>query len=189
MLRVMAIETELAAPTLLIAVPQIGDPSFVRGVVFILEHGDQGSMGLIINKASSLPMGAFCASQNMEYRGDTSALVHQGGPVQTDRAFILHASGHEGPETEIITDDIRLSYSLESLKILADDPPKHLRVFLGYAGWGPGQLADEVSGGAWLLSPPNEHLVFETEATRMWETALREIGIEPVQLMHSGALH
>ncbi len=70
---------------------------------------------------------------------------------------------------------------MESLKILADDPPKHLRVFLGYAGWGPGQLADEVSGGAWLLSPPTEHLVFETEATRMWEAALREIGIEPVQ--------
>ncbi len=82
--------------------PQLGDPSFVRGVVFILEHGDQGSMGLIINKPSSLPMGAFCASQSMEYRGDTSALVHQGGPVQTDRAFILHASGLEGPETETI---------------------------------------------------------------------------------------
>lgn len=185
----MGIETELQAPSFLIAVPQLGDANFNRGVVFILEHGDHGSMGLIINRPSSLPIGAFCASQSMDYHGDTTALVHQGGPVQTDRAFILHASTHEGPETEAIMGEIRLSYSLESLRLLADEPPDHLRVFLGYAGWGPGQLAEEVSAGAWLVSNPTERLVFDTPADVMWETALRDLGIEPVQLMHSGSVH
>lgn len=185
----MAIETELAAPAFLIAVPQLGDPNFYRGVVFILEHGEQGSMGLLVNRPSNLPIGTFCASQSMSYKGDGTAFVHQGGPVQTDRAFILHASKHEGPETEAVTGDIRLSYSLESLRLLADDPPTHLRVFLGYAGWGPGQLAEEVSAGAWLLSNPTENLVFDIAPDKVWEAALRELGIEPVQLMHSGAVH
>ena len=185
----MGIETELGAPAFLIAVPQLGDPNFVRGVVFILEHGEHGSMGLLINRPSSLPIGAFCASQSMEYRGDTSALVHQGGPVQTDRAFILHASDHEGPETESVMEGVRLSYSLESLRMLADDPPANLRVFLGYAGWGPGQLAEEISAGAWLVSNPTERLVFETPPDEVWEASLRDLGIEPVQLMHSGAVH
>ena len=189
MVTVMAIEMELAAPAFLIAVPQLGDPNFNRAVVFILEHGEQGSMGLIINRPSTLPMGAFCTSQNMDYKGDTAALVHQGGPVQTDRAFILHASDHEGPETEDVMGDIRLSYSLESLRMLAESPPRHMRVYLGYAGWGPGQLAEEISAGAWLMGQPAERLVFDVAPDKVWDTALRDIGIEPVQLMHSGAVH
>jgi len=93
----MAIEADLAAPCFLIAVPQLGDPNFTRGVVFILEHGEEGSMGIVINKPSNLDIGTFCASQNMTFKGDTSGLIYQGGPVQTDRAFILHSSQHEGP--------------------------------------------------------------------------------------------
>ena len=185
----MMIETELAAPTFLIAVPQLGDPNFNRGVVFVLEHSDEGSMGLLLNRPSSLLMGAFCTSQNMTYHGDTQSLVYQGGPVQTDRAFILHASEHQGPETERVTDTVRLSYSLESLRLLADDPPAHLRVFLGYTGWGPGQLASEISAGAWLVHSPSDRLVFNVTAESVWETALGELGIQPVQLMHSGAIH
>ena len=185
----MGIETELTAPAFLIAVPQLGDPHFNRGVILILEHGEQGSMGLMVNRPSTVQMGAFCASQNMLYRGDKSALVYQGGPVQTDRAFLLHASNHQGPETEVVLDTIRLSYSLDTLRMLAENPPEHWRVFLGYAGWGPGQLADEISAGAWLVSNPSEQLVFRFASDTIWDAALREIGIEPVQLMHSGTVH
>ncbi len=185
----MIVETELRAPCFLVAVPQLGDPNFNRGVVMVLEHGDEGSMGLVINRPSTLDMGTFCGSQNMQFKGDPSAVVFQGGPVQTDRAFILHASDHEGPETERIIDNLRLSYSLESLKLLVDDPPEKLRVFLGYAGWGPNQLAEEVTQGAWLVSPPTVNLVFGVKVEQVWEVALRDMGIDPVQLMHSGAVH
>lgn len=185
----MVFEIELKAPTFLIAVPQLGDPHFFRGVVLVLEHGEEGSMGLILNKPSSLAYSTFFKSQSMRYKGDQKALVYQGGPVQTDRAFLLHDSDHDGPETEHVLDRVRLSYSLESLRMLADDPPKHLRIFLGYAGWGPGQLAKEVTAGAWLLSTAEPDLVFNTPPSKVWEAALRDMGIDPVQLVHSGAVH
>jgi putative transcriptional regulator len=185
----VVIETELSAPVFLVAVPQLGDPNFTRGVVLVLEHGDEGSMGLVINRTSNLLLDAFCASQNMQFKGDGSAPIFQGGPVQTDRAFILHVSEHRGPETEQVLGSMHLSYSLESLRLLADAPPRQLRVFLGYAGWGPGQLATEVTAGAWLLCPPSEGLVFDSQPDQVWERALRQMGIEPVQLMHSGAVH
>src|SRR5206468_9782300 len=97
-------------------------------------------------------MATFCDSQEMRFKGDTSALVYQGGPVQTDRAFILHASDHQGPETEKVVEEVRLGYSLDPLRLLAEDPPPRFRVYLGYSGWGPGQLAQEITAGAWLVS-------------------------------------
>ena len=190
MLIFMGIETELRAPAFLIAVPQLGDPNFFRGVVFILEHNDEGSMGLMINRPSKLPYSTFFKSQNMAFKGPSGgAVVNQGGPVQTDRAFLLHESQHKGPETESVVGDLCLSYSLESLRLIAATPPPHLRIYLGYAGWGPGQLAEEVTAGAWLVGRPNRQLVFDVPPDRVWESALRDMGIEPVQLMHSGAVH
>jgi putative transcriptional regulator len=185
----MAIETELAAPAFLIAVPQLGDPNFNRGVVLMLEHSDEGSMGLVINRPTELDMGEFCASQNLTFAGDPSTVIHQGGPVQTDRAFILHISDHEGPETEQVVDGLKLSYSLESLRMLTDEPPTALQIYLGYAGWAPGQLAEEVTSGAWLVATPSKALIFSPDSGAIWELALRELGIDPVQLMHSGAVH
>jgi putative transcriptional regulator len=184
-----SIEVELAAPTFLIAVPQLGDPNFNRGVVFVLEHSEEGSMGLVINRPGTLDLKSFASTQNMQFRGDGTAPILQGGPVQPDRAFILHASEHRGPETEDIMEGTRLSYSLESLKLIVERPPPKLRIFLGYAGWGPGQLAKEITAGAWLLAPATESLVFDTPHDRIWEAALRGMGIDPALLMHSGAVH
>ena len=185
----MAIESELAAPQLLIAVPHLGDANFRRTVVLVLDHGDQGTMGLTINRPGSLPMGAFCAGQSMPFAGDPQKRVFQGGPVQTDRAFILHASEHQGPETEVVFDSVRLSYSLESLRIIAQAPPARFRVYLGYAGWAPRQLAAEVHAGAWLVVSPSEELVLGTEAGEIWDRALAREGIAAVQLVPSSGLH
>jgi putative transcriptional regulator len=189
MLTAMTIETELRAPCFLVAVPQLGDPNFHRGVVLVLEHGEEGTMGLIINRPSTLDLATFCSSQNMRFKGDAKRLVYQGGPVQTDRAFILHASSHEGPETERVVGELRLSYSLESLRLIVDNPPDRLRVYLGYSGWGPNQLAEEITQGAWLVGQTNVGLVFGDDVDAIWVGALREMGIDPVQLMHSGAVH
>ena len=185
----MAIETELKAPVLLIAVPQLADPNFYRGVVLVIEHGEEGSMGLLINRPTDVELGDFCNSQQMEFKGNRSGLVYNGGPVQKDRAFILHASEHQGPETELIVESTRMSYSLESLRSLAEDPPNRLRIFLGYAGWGAEQLAQEVTSGAWLTAPATEKLIFDIAFDQVWEAALRDLGIDPIQLMHSGAIH
>ncbi len=189
MLLHMGIETELAAPSFLVAVPQLGDPNFNRGVVLILEHGEEGSMGLVINRPTELQIDDFCASQKMRWQADGSGFVFQGGPVQPERAFILHASHHKGPETEAVLGGLSLSYSMESLKLLAEAPPEEVRIYMGYAGWGPGQLAEELTAGAWLVGYPKEELIFAPQVERVWELALADMGIEPVQLMHSGAVH
>lgn len=180
---------ELGAPTFLIAVPQLVDPNFFRSVVLLVEHSEEGSMGIVVNRPIELEIGEFCASQDMSFKGDPADPVFQGGPVQTDRAFILHESEQEGPETESVLDDLRLSYSLESLAMLVEEPPECLRVFLGYAGWGEGQLAEEVTTGAWLVAPVEPELIFQHDPEKVWETALHHMGIDPLQLMHSGAVH
>ena len=169
--------------------PQLGDPNFNRAVVFILEHGEQGSMGLVISRASNLTVGAFCGTQGLVYRGDPSQAVFFGGPVQTERAFILHSTGPKGPETEEICAGVSISYSLESLRHLSENPTDNLRVFLGYAGWGPGQLASEVQEGAWLLHEPSVDLVFAEPERDPWSEALGQMGIDPAQLVVSSATH
>ena len=179
----------LGAPTFLIAVPQLVDPNFFRSVVLLVEHSDEGSMGIVVNRPIELEIGEFCASQDMSFNGDATQPIFQGGPVQTDRAFILHESGQEGPETETVMGDIRLSYSLESLSMLVEEPPEHLKVFLGYAGWGEGQLAEEVTTGAWLVAPADVNLIFQSNPDDVWELALHQMGIDPLQLMHSGSVH
>lgn len=146
-------------------------------------------MGLVISRASDLTMGAFCGSQGLAYAGDVTRAVYVGGPVQTERAFILHGPCEAGPETEEVLKGVFMSYSLESLRILAQRPTPHLRVFLGYAGWGPGQLADEVREGAWLVHEADPNLVFAEEERDPWQEALSAMGIEPAQLMHSSLAH
>ena len=185
----MVEEVTLASPAILVAVPQLVDPNFLRSVVLLVEHTEEGSMGIVVNRPIELEIGEFCASQDMTFHGDPTQAIYQGGPVQTDRAFILHESGQEGPETETVMDEVRLSYSLESLAILVQDPPENLRVFLGYAGWGEGQLAEEVTSGAWLVGRGDPRLIFNAEPESVWELALRSMGIDPLQLMHSGAVH
>ena len=182
-------EVTLGSPALLVAVPQLVDPNFFRSVVLLVEHTEEGSMGIVVNRPIELEIGEFCASQDMTFHGDPTQAIYQGGPVQTDRAFILHESGQEGPETETVMDDVRLSYSLESLSLLVKEPPNNLRVFLGYAGWGEGQLAEEVTSGAWLVGNGSSDLIFNAEPDSIWELALRQMGIDPLQLMHSGAVH
>jgi putative transcriptional regulator len=183
MLAAVLTETALSAPTFLVAVPSLRDPNFQNTVVLVLEHHPrQGSMGLIINRPSLLPIGAFCASQRMVFHGDVTALVYKGGPVQTDRAFILHSSEHEGPETTCIHEKLKLSYSLESLKLLAQAPPEYMRVFLGYAGWGPGQLAQEMTMGSWLVVPPDNRFIFNTPVDDIWNKTLSSVGIDAYRL-------
>ena len=186
---IVVVEVELRAPAILIAVPQLGDPNFQRAVVLMVEHSDEGSMGLVINRPTDLEIGSFCDSQGMPFGGDGGQPVFVGGPVQTERAFLLHSPGLEGPETEIVMDGVNLSYSLDSLQMLTATPPSNFRVYLGYAGWGPDQLATEIAEGAWLVGESSSELVFISDVEQAWEVALREMGIEPVQLMHSGAIH
>ena len=179
----------LSSPAFLVAVPQLVDPNFQRAVVLLVEHGVQGSMGIVVNRPIELDMGDFCASQSLDFCGNREAKVYQGGPVQTDRAFLLHQSEHQGPETESVMGQVKLSYSLESLEQIVKTPPNRFRSSWATQDGGEGQLAEEVTSGAWLVCHADPSVLYMGNPDDMWESVIRGMGIEPVQLMHSGVVH
>ncbi len=166
--------------------PQLADPNFSRAVVLMIEHSDQGSFGLVINHPSPIKASELLDSLEMSGRGEDSAVVWAGGPVSPSTGWVLHeptgaATPGEAGTIEI-TSTISLSTSPDRLRVIAQSPPRNVRLLLGYSGWGPGQLAQEMSRGAWLHTAAEPSLVFDTPADEMWETALRALGVNPKSL-------
>jgi putative transcriptional regulator len=174
------------APGLLLAMPQLADPNFSRAVVLMIEHGEQGSFGLVINHPSPITASELLESLEMHWRGEPSEVVWQGGPVSPSTGWVLHepvaiAVANTGG-TIAISSTISLSTSPERLRSIANQPPPHVRLLLGYSGWGPGQLAEEMASGAWLHTAVDPTLVFETPPEEMWDAAMRSLGVNPADL-------
>ena len=186
-------ESANLAPGLLLAMPQLADPNFSRAVVLMIEHGDQGSFGLVINRLAFSPghpspikASELLDSLEMSWRGEASAVVWAGGPVSPSTGWVLHEPvglAQPGQGTIEITSTISLSTSPDRLRAIANQPPRNVRLLLGYSGWGPGQLAAEMSRGAWLHTAADPTLVFETPPDEIWEAAMQTLGINPRDLM------
>lgn len=179
-------ESSNLAPGLLLAMPQLADPNFSRAVILMIEHSDRGSFGLVINQPSPIRAAELLDSLKMSWRGEASAVVWAGGPVQPSTGWVLHepigiAQAGVGGTIEV-TSSISLSTSAERLRAIASQPPRNIRLLLGYSGWGPGQLATEMARGAWLHTSVDPRLVFETPASEIWDTAVRSLGISPRDL-------
>jgi len=113
-----------------------------------------------------------------------------GGPVQTDRGWVLMGEPPVGTEFRTIVDGLYLSTSPDVLRrVLQARPAPRARVLAGYAGWGPGQLDDELAQSAWLMADVEVDLVFDVESSRMWETAIRRLGADPSMLQTSPGVH
>jgi putative transcriptional regulator len=180
----MALEPTDLAPGLLLAMPQLNDPNFSRSVVLMIDHNEQGSFGLVINHPSPIKATELLDSLEMSWRGDDHAVVWSGGPVSPSTGWVLHepwpSEIHGGMIA--VTPAISLSTSPDRLRALAFAPPPRIRLLLGYSGWGPGQLAEEMAHGAWLHVAADPSLVFETPADQIWEAAVRSLGIDPEQM-------
>jgi putative transcriptional regulator len=179
------VESSNLAPGLLLAMPQLADPNFARAVVLMIEHSEQGSFGLVINHPSPIKASELLDSLEMSWRGEDSAVVWAGGPVSPSTGWVLHEPigvATPGQGTIAITSSILLSTSPDRLRMIANSPPRNIRLLLGYSGWGPGQLAQEMARGAWLHTSAEPSLVFETPPDQMWESALRTLGIDPRDL-------
>jgi putative transcriptional regulator len=177
-------ESANLAPGLLLAMPQLSDPNFSRAVILMIEHGDQGSFGLVINHPSPIKATELLDSLEMSWRGDDRAVVWAGGPVSPSTGWVLHEPvqlGNGGGTIEI-TSTISLSTSPDRLRAIASAPPRNVRLLLGYSGWGPGQLAAEMASGAWLHTAADPSLVFETPPDQIWNSALRKLGVDPRDL-------
>ena len=181
-------ESSNLAPGLLLAMPQLADPNFSRAVVLMVEHSPNGSFGLVINHPSPIRASELLDSLEMSWRGDDEAVVWAGGPVSPSTGWVLHEPvgiAPSGQGTIAITSGISLSTSPDRLRAIANEPPRNVRLLLGYSGWGPGQLEAEMARGAWLHVTADPALVFDTPSDDIWQTALQTLGINPASLFVS----
>ncbi len=164
------------AGRLLIAPPNLMDPNFRRSVVFLCEHGAEGSFGLILNR----PLGVHL-SDVLEGLDGTQLPLWQGGPVQTDTLHFLHSFGDEIPNSIPIAGGVSWGGDFDILRAFLDeneDMSSRVRFFLGYAGWSPDQLEMEIESGGWILAPGSAETVFDDEPEELWRKILRRMGGE-----------
>lgn len=172
------------APGLLVAVPQLADPNFERSVVFLLAHGEEGAFGLVLNRPSLLVLRDVCAELGIETLRDD--LVFIGGPVEEQRGFLLHGDAAQ-PESEQLDEGIFLSGAPAVLSDLCGRSAP-MRLFVGYAGWGPGQLEHELREGAWLTLPVRPEYIYSVEPDGLWERVLKDAGLDPRMIAPGGGL-
>jgi len=177
-----ALLTEPLTKHLLIAMPSLQDPNFSRTVTLICEHSKDGAMGIVINQPTSMSVEELFDREEIENASaDTSNthLIFAGGPVQINRGFILHDSDRAWESTHIIDNDLKLTTSEDILiDIATGKGPKNSIVALGYAGWGAGQLEQELADNAWLTVPYEAKIVFDTPVEKRWEAAANKLGID-----------
>jgi putative transcriptional regulator len=180
------------APRLLVAMPQLLDPNFHRAVVLIVHHDDSGTFGVILNRPTEITAPNLCASLEIDWHGDPADPIDWGGPVQPQTGWVLFARDPGIPEREEVQEvgeGVCFAGSLDVLRHVANDPPENVRLMLGYAGWGPGQLESELSEGAWLVAPVSRQVVFDVGAPEMWEFVVRSLGVDPATLVPTRGIH
>jgi len=170
---------------LLIAMPGLADPHFSSTVTLICEHNDHGALGIIINRPLSLRLsGLFDQLAVIDLNPEASQNpVLMGGPVGQERGFVLHNPGCSFETSLTVSDDIHLTLSRDIIDAIAtgEGPQKSL-VALGYAGWEPGQLEDEMLANSWLSVPASPDIVFDTPFQDRWMSAAHSLGIDISQI-------
>jgi putative transcriptional regulator len=165
----------------LIAMPGLQDPNFSRTVTYVCEHTEQGAMGIVINRPMEIRLGEMLGQLDIESRdqGVLDTLVFLGGPVQPERGFVLHSGGEGFDSTLTITPEISVTTSRDVLEAIAEGRgPDHRLVALGYAGWGGGQLEQEMSANAWLSGPADEEIIFKLSPSARWQAAAHLLGVD-----------
>lgn len=178
--------SDLLTPVLLMAMPQVLDPFFHRSVVLLLHHEDEGSFGFIINRPTGIKVGEILKGMDVGWEGGEEAVAYFGGPVQPQLGTVLFSpvlqeSDPEDTATEIVP-GLALTQHIGDLSRLAEAPPDQFRLLLGYAGWGEGQLMEEILRNDWLTAPVSSDLIFAPDPERVWDAALRSVGIDPAVL-------
>lgn len=168
---------------LLVALPALHDPHFARSVTLVCQHDGDGAMGVMINRASDYTLGEVL--QQMGIHSDSEALQTQivlaGGPVHPERGFVLHDGDREWDSTLAVGDGLFLTTSRDVLEALArGDGPEQAVVALGCAGWGAGQLEQELVDDSWLMVPAGRELLFGVPLEQRWQAAAGSIGVDLV---------
>jgi putative transcriptional regulator len=169
----------------LIAMPSMEDPNFDRTVVYVCEHSDKGAMGVVINRPMELTLANLFdkIDLRLEIAPWRDEPVLYGGPVQTERGFVLHAPAGNYGSTLAVSEDIGLTTSKDVLEAVAGGKgPARLLVTLGYSGWAAGQLERELAHNGWLNVKADTRVIFDTPWPARFDAALRLLGVDPLHL-------
>ncbi len=165
----------------LIAMPSLQDPNFARTVTLICEHNEQGAMGIVINRPTDLIVRDVVKQLEIEETGAAALdlAVHVGGPVQSNRGFVIHEPLGQWDSTLAVSETLGVSTSRDIIVALAEQRgPPHFLLALGYAGWEPGQLEKELAENAWLSTPADMAIVFSLPPDERWDAAARLVGVD-----------
>ena len=170
----------------LIAMPGLDDAAFAKSVIYMCEHTDRGALGLIINKPSDINLKGLFDKVELPLRREdlSNAMVFHGGPVQTERGFVLHESmmpGHESvyASTMSIPGGLEMTTSKDVLEALSTGAgPRRVFVSLGFSAWGEGQLESEISDNSWLTVAADMSVIFDTPAGERYEKAMQLLGLQ-----------
>jgi len=190
----------LSTPVLLLAMPQVLDPFFHRSVVLLVRHEDEGSLGFIVNRPTGIKVNEILKGMEVDWQGREDVVAYFGGPVQPNLGTVLfgpqsrppapaaptvgaEAGGDfAGEATSEVLAGVSLTQHVGDLSRLAESPPERFRLFLGYAGWGAGQLIEEILRNDWLTAPARGDLIFAPDPDRVWSAALESVGVDPATL-------
>lgn len=177
---------------LLIAMPGMSDPRFERSVIYMCAHSGQGAMGIIINKATPMMSFGELLSQ-LDLTGEDAVEPPEelmqmpvlfGGPVEQGRGFVLHTSDYFVADSSLpVAENIALTATVDILRAMAKgEGPQHAVLALGYSGWAPGQLENEIQRNGWLTCQADEDLIFGVDFDDRYRAALRKLKIDPAML-------
>ncbi len=174
-------EEGLLAGNLLVAMPSLGDPNFTHSVIYLCSHSPDGAMGLIINRPVESPnfkevLGHF----DIALAGESEArAIHLGGPVEQGKGFILHTDDYHQETSIVVQKPFVLTSSIDILRDLAAGKgPRRSLVALGYAGWGAGQLDEEIRENVWLIVKASEEIIFKCKDAEKWSRAIAVLDSE-----------
>lgn len=175
---------------LLVAMPGMGDPRFTHSVVLICAHSEKGAMGLIVNKpARDIDVNDLLKQLDIEVApGSAPIRVHFGGPVECGRGFVLHSADYDVTQSTLQIDRrFGMTATLDILQDIAwGNGPGDAILALGYAGWGPGQLEDEIRRNGWLICDASSEIVFGDADDGKWQAALKSLGVDALLLSSEG---
>ncbi len=168
------------ANNLLVAMPSLADGHFAQSVTLVCEHSDKGALGIVLNKPLEMKLGDVLAQMKLDAADQktTELPVLRGGPVHTDRGFVLHRPGGAWDSTHKISEQVQVTTSRDVLAAIArGEGPRDAFIALGYAGWEPGQLEQEILDNAWLSLPVSEQLIYEVPFEQRWQAAWQMLGV------------
>ena len=167
---------------LLIALPGMSDPRFVKSVIFMCAHSHDGAMGIMINRpVEGLSFRELMQKLELEITPEAAERpVLFGGPVETGRGFVLHSGDYDTADATLpVSEDVSLTATIEILRAMGQGKgPRKALFALGYAGWGPGQIEDEIRANGWIHCDTDAALLFDSALESKWSRAVRKLGID-----------